>query len=68
MNGLRSAGFCAVSHEPPPRYFYHTRNDDPAHLNEECLALSLDVCLEAAEIFDAKGMAPFDEALSNKAK
>jgi len=66
MNGLRSAGFCAVSHEPPPKYFYHTRNDDIAHLNEECITVSLDVCIEAAEVFDAKGMAPFDAALAKK--
>ncbi|MDR3344736.1 MAG: M28 family peptidase [Oscillospiraceae bacterium] len=66
MYGLRSCGFCALRHDPPPKYFYHTRNDDPAHLNPECIALSLDICLEAAEIFNAKGMAPFDAARKSK--
>jgi hypothetical protein len=62
MYGLRSCGFCGLRHDPPAKYFYHTRNDDVAHLNPECLAVSLDICLEAAEIFDATGMAPFDAA------
>ncbi|MDR1806230.1 MAG: M28 family peptidase [Clostridium sp.] len=66
MYGLRSCGFCGLRHDPPPKYFYHTRNDNVDALNPECLAMSLDICLEAAEIFDAKGMAPFDAARKKK--
>ncbi|MDR1408843.1 MAG: M28 family peptidase [Oscillospiraceae bacterium] len=66
MYGLRACGFCALRHDPPPKYFYHTRNDNVEHLNPECLSLSLDICMEAAEIFDEKGMAPFDAARKKK--
>jgi len=59
MYGLRSIGFCGVNHNP--QKYYHTREDTPDNLSEECLTLSLDICMEAARLFDEKGgMAEFD--------
>lgn len=61
MHGLRAAGFCAVNHNP--QKYYHTREDTPDNMDVDCIMLSLDICNEAARLFDEKGgMAEFDAA------
>ena len=57
--GLRASGFTGVSHEA--KRYYHTREDTADNVDVDCIALSLNICKEAARIFDEKGMAPFDE-------
>ena len=66
MNGLRATGFTAVSHEA--KRYYHTREDTPDNIDPECLALSLNICKEAARLFDATGMANYDSARAQKKK
>ena len=53
MYGLRSTGFTAVSHEA--KRYYHTREDTADNIDGDCLALSLNICKEAARIYDEKG-------------
>lgn len=53
MYGLTAAGFCGVNHEA--RRYYHTREDTADNISPECIALSLDVCREAARLYDEKG-------------
>jgi len=60
MYGLRSNGFSGVSHDA--KRYYHTRMDTPDNMDPDCLALSLNICKEAARIFDKRGMAGYDEA------
>ena len=64
MYGLRASGFTGVSHDAKP--YYHTRMDTPDNMDPDCLALSLNICKEAARIFDEKGMAGYDEARGKK--
>ncbi|MCM1544608.1 MAG: M28 family peptidase [Ruminococcus sp.] len=59
--GIRACGFCGVNHNP--KTYYHTRKDTWTNINEECINLSLDICLEAAKIYDEKGgIASFEAA------
>ena len=59
--GLRANGFTAVSHDA--KRYYHTRMDTPDNMDPECLVLSLNICKEAARIFDREeGMAGYDAA------
>ncbi len=59
--GLRACGFCGVNHDP--KKYYHTREDTWTNISEECINLSLDICLEAVRLFDEKGgMAEYDAA------
>ncbi len=51
--GLLASGFCGVNHDP--KTYYHTRLDTPDNLSEECINLSLDICIEAAKLYDEKG-------------
>lgn len=51
--GIEAVGFCGVNHDP--KTYYHTRLDTPDNMNEECINLSLDICLEAAELYDRMG-------------
>lgn len=51
--GIEAAGFCGVNHDP--KTYYHTRLDTPDNISEECINLTLDICLEAAELYDQKG-------------
>ena len=51
--GLEAAGFCGVNHDP--KTYYHTRLDTPDNISEECINLSLDICIEAAKLYDEKG-------------
>lgn len=51
--GIEAVGFCGVNHDP--KTYYHTRLDTPDNISEECINLSLDICLEAAELYDQKG-------------
>lgn len=53
MYGMRACGFCGVNHNP--KRYYHTREDTWTNISEECINLSLDVCLEAARLYDEKG-------------
>ena len=56
---LTQAGLCActlASMDPAPARYYHTRNDDSDNLNPECMALGLDIALEAVELFDEEGL------------
>ncbi|MCL2153621.1 MAG: M20/M25/M40 family metallo-hydrolase [Oscillospiraceae bacterium] len=48
--GLLSCGMCGVDHMP--QTYYHTRFDTPDNICEECLDLSLDICMEAARLYD----------------
>lgn len=52
-NGLLASGFCAVNHDP--KTYYHTRLDTPDNMSEECINLSLDICIEAAKLYDEAG-------------
>ena len=59
QRGLRANGFTAVSHDA--KRYYHTRMDTPDNMDPDCLALSLNICKEAARIFDREeGMAGYD--------
>lgn len=51
--GLYASGFCGVNHDP--KTYYHTRLDTYDNINEECINLSLDICLEAAALYDSEG-------------
>lgn len=51
--GLNASGFCGVNHNP--KTYYHTRLDTPDNINEECINISLDICLEAAALYDSMG-------------
>ncbi len=51
--GIRACGFCGVNHNP--KTYYHTREDTWTNINEECINLSLNICLEAAKLYDGKG-------------
>ena len=50
--GLRASGLTGVSHDA--KRYYHTRMDTPDDLDEGCIAVSLNICKEAARIFDAR--------------
>lgn len=49
-NMVESVGFCGVNHNP--KTYYHTRMDTADNINEECIFNALDVCLEAAQLYD----------------
>lgn len=51
--GVEAAGLCAVNHNP--KTYYHTRLDTYDNISQECINLSLDICLEAAELYDVNG-------------
>lgn len=51
--GLLASGFCGVNHDP--KTYYHTRLDTADNISEDCINLSLDICLEAAKLYDEKG-------------
>lgn len=56
---LTQAGIPActlASMDPAPARYYHTRNDTADNLNPECMALGLDIAIEAVEIFDREGI------------
>lgn len=58
--GIESVGFCGVNHDP--KTYYHTRLDTADNISEECINLSLDICLEAAELYDrSEGIDSFRE-------
>ncbi len=50
---IRACGFCGVDHNP--KTYYHTREDTWTNISEDCINLSLDICLEAAKLYDSKG-------------
>ncbi|MDR3314690.1 MAG: M28 family peptidase [Oscillospiraceae bacterium] len=64
MYGLRSTGFTAVSHEA--KRYYHTRQDTIDNIDTDCLNLSLNICKEAARLFDETGMAEYDKKRAKK--
>ena len=49
-NGILSCGFCGVDHDP--KLYYHTRHDTCDNISEECLKLSLEICLETSHLYD----------------
>ena len=51
--GIEAAGFCGVNHDP--KICHHTRLDTADNINPQCINLSLDICLEAAELYDKNG-------------
>lgn len=51
--GVEAAGFCGVNHTP--KTYYHTRLDTADNVNESCINMSLDICLEMAELYDTQG-------------
>lgn len=53
QNGLTAAGFCGVNHNP--KTYYHTRLDTADNISPECIELSLKICKECAELYDANG-------------
>ena len=50
--GLLACGLCGVDHTP--QTYYHTRRDTYDNIDEDCISLSLDICLEAARLYDAQ--------------
>lgn len=50
---IEAAGFCGVNHTP--KTYYHTRLDTADNVNEDCINMSLDICLEMAELYDSQG-------------
>lgn len=59
--GLRACGFTGVSHDP--KTYYHTREDSWDNISPECLELSLDICREAARLYDENGgIKKYDDA------
>lgn len=48
--GLTACGFCGVNHNPKP--YYHTRDDTANNIDMDCVALSLEICLKALQLFD----------------
>lgn len=51
--GIRACGFTGVSHDP--KTYYHTREDSWDNISEDCIELSLDICREAARLYDENG-------------
>ncbi len=51
--GIRACGFTGVSHDP--QTYYHTREDSWDNISPECIELSLDICREAARLYDKNG-------------
>lgn len=52
-SGIESVGFCGVNHNP--KTYYHTRLDTPDNIDAQCINMSLDICLEMTELYDANG-------------
>jgi hypothetical protein len=65
MYGLRSNGFTGVSHEA--KHYYHTREDTADNIDPDCLTLSLNICKEAARLYDQNGgMEKYDQQVPQK--
>ena len=52
--GLKSCGLGGVNHNP--QTYYHTRMDSWDNISEECMEKSLEICVEAAKLFDENGL------------
>lgn len=63
--GIKACGFCGVDHNP--QTYYHTRKDTWTNINEECINLSLDICLESARLYDEKKSIAYYESVRKKA-
>ena len=48
--GIASCGLCGVDHVP--KTYYHTRHDTADNIDEGCIKVSLEICLEAARLYD----------------
>lgn len=48
--GLPACGLCGVDHNPQP--YYHTRADTCDNIDAACIETVLEVCLEAARLYD----------------
>ncbi len=65
--GIEAVGFCGVNHDP--KTYYHTRLDTYDNISTQCINLSLDICLEAAELYDRSGgIEAFREGGKNRFK
>ncbi len=62
--GLAACSLCGVDHHPQPDY--HTRYDTSGAINPECLRQTLNICLEAARIFDQEGLKPKEMAFPQR--
>lgn len=63
-NGILSCGFCGVNHDP--QLYYHTRHDTWENISKDCLQVSLQICMEAAYLFeDNEGIAQYQCDKSN---
>lgn len=49
-------GCTLASMDPAPARYYHTRKDSADNLDPACIALGLDIALEAVEIFNETGI------------
>ncbi len=54
-HGFSACGVCAIDHNFCN--YYHTRDDNPDNLSEECLQKSLELCITTARLFDETGLA-----------
>lgn len=52
--GLLSCGFCGVNHKI--QTYYHTRLDTHDNIDEDCLALSLKICMETVQLYEKYGL------------
>jgi hypothetical protein len=50
--GIKASALCAVRHAPTS--YYHTRYDTWDNVSLECIYLAMDICKEAAELFNGK--------------
>lgn len=50
--GLKACAICGVDHTPQP--YYHTRADNADNIDEACLGVCLDLCLEIAQLYDGQ--------------
>ncbi|MGI6773391.1 MAG: M20/M25/M40 family metallo-hydrolase [Acutalibacteraceae bacterium] len=53
--GIRSCGLGGVDHNP--QTYYHTRFDSYDNIGLDCIEKTLEICVEAANIFDKEGLA-----------
>jgi len=52
--GIKSCGLGGVDHNP--RTYYHTRHDTYINIGLDCMEKTLEICIEAANIFDKEGL------------
>lgn len=50
--GIKATAICGVCHSPAP--YYHTRLDTWDNINPYCISKTMEICGEAARLFDAR--------------